>query len=475
MTTDPLQRLARQVQRELAMTAYPDKHWVLPFEGEVLDVLIVGAGQSGLACAAALRRDGIHRLLIVDRNPAGIEGPWETYARMVELRTPKYTVGMDMGIPSLTAQAWFEARYGTHAWDGITRVPRHDWMAYLRWYRQVLDLPVHNGVSVDGIEPGNACLAVRVTERGVVSRLRARRIILATGYDGSGRWQIPSFIRDAVAPERLVHSNDLFDLDRLRGLRVGILGHGASAFDTAGAALAAGARSVDLCYRRKQIPTINPHRWIESAGFLKHYPELRDDIRWQTAHYFDSADQPPTQKSFDVATTYPGFHRHPGTPWLTLEDDGRVVHVSTPHRTFEFDFIIAATGSVPDLAARPELASIESLILRWEDAYRPPAALAHDTLGRYPYLGTDYSLRERIPGRAPWLAHIYAYSFAAYVSQGPHSTSISGHRHSIPRVVRSITRSFFLEQQDALVPSLKDYDEPELVVPAPGVPPLTQL
>jgi cation diffusion facilitator CzcD-associated flavoprotein CzcO len=473
-TMHALDLLAERARHELAMTAYPAKSWVKPLPGrspsDVIDVLIVGAGQSGMACALALRRDGIDNVLLIDENPEGTEGPWETYARMIELRTPKFTVGMDMGIPSLTAQAWFETKYGREAWAAITRVPRHDWMNYLRWYRRVLDLPIRNELRVTGIEPAEGCLRVMTAGRDGAGALLARRVILATGYDGSGHWQIPEFIRSAVAPERLLHSNQVFDCAALRGLRVGILGHGASAFDTAGALLEAGAHSVDLCYRRQQIPTINPHRWIESAGFLKHYPELPDEIRWQTAYHFETADQPPTQRSFDNASRHANFRRHPGTPWLRVEDNGRTVTVHTPHTVFEFDFIIAATGSQPDLAARPELAAIESQILRWADVYQPPPDLVNPVLGLYPYLGPHYELRERTPGSAPWLSQIHAYSFAAYVSQGPHSTSISGHRHSIPRMVRAITRSFFLEQQGTLVASLKAYDEAELVIPDASTP-----
>jgi cation diffusion facilitator CzcD-associated flavoprotein CzcO len=102
--------------------------------------------------------------------------------------------------------------------------------------------------------------------------------------------------------------------------------------------------------------------------------------------------------------------------------------------------------------------------------YQPPPDLVNPVLGLYPYLGPHYELRERTPGSAPWLSQIHAYSFAAYVSQGPHSTSISGHRHSIPRMVRAITRSFFLEQQGTLVASLKAYDEAELVIPDASTP-----
>ena len=43
-------------------------------------------------------------MVCLDENPAGLEGPWVTYARMVTLRTPKALTGLDYGMPSLTFQ-----------------------------------------------------------------------------------------------------------------------------------------------------------------------------------------------------------------------------------------------------------------------------------------------------------------------------------------------------------------------------------
>jgi hypothetical protein len=45
---------------------------------------------------------------------------------------------------------------------------------------------------------------------------------------------------------------------------------------------------------------------------------------------------------------------------------------------------------------------------------------------------------------------------------GPVATSITGHRFGVPRLVRGITRGLFLEQSDAVLPSLRAFDEPEI-------------
>lgn len=464
-----LAALTARLRREVEMLAYPSGAWVEPLHDPagvpVYDVVIVGGGQSGLAIAHGLMRDGVRNLVVLDRNPEGREGPWLTYARMAILRTPKHQVGIDHGLPSLTARAWYEATYGPGSWDDVVRVGREDWAAYLRWYRDVLDLPVRNGVAVVDIRPEGRWLALTTESDAGPGIVRGRRVVLATGFDGGGEWRIPPEIAASLPAERCLHANTIIDFTRFRDRRIGILGHGAGAFDAAVAALQHGARSVDVCFRRAALPTVNPHRAVEFVGFLKDFCEADDALRWQVAHHFETFDQPPAQHSFDLARTFVNFAMHAASPWLDVAVAGDALWARTPSRRFAFDAVICATGAVPDLAARPELRSMASAIALWRDRYAPPSALANDALGSHPYLGRHYEYLERMPGAAPHLAWLHGFNFGAAVSMGPHSTSISGHKYSVPRLIRGITRSLFLEQQDRLPAMLRDYREPEIVWP----------
>lgn len=464
-----LAALTMRLRREAAMLAYPSSAWVEPLHdpsgAPVYDVVIVGGGQSGLAIAHGLMRDGVRNLVVLDRNPEGREGPWLSFARMAILRTPKHQVGIDHGLPSLTARAWYEATYGPGSWDDVVRVGREDWAAYLRWYRQVLDLPVRNHVAVVDIRPEGRWLTLATETDAGSAVVRGRRVVLATGYDGGGAWRIPPEIGAALPADRCLHANTAIDFTPFRDRRIGILGHGAGAFDAAVAALQHGAGSVDLCFRRAALPTVNPHRVIEFVGFLKDFCEADDALRWQVAHHFETFDQPPAQHSFDLARTFANFALHAGSPWLEVGVAGDALWAQTPSRRFEFDAVICATGAVPDLACRPELRTTASEIALWHDRYVPPPALASDALGRHPYLGRHYEYLERITGQAPHLAWLYGFNFGAAVSMGPHSTSISGHKYSVPRLIRGITRSLFLEQQDRLPEMLRDYREAEIVWP----------
>jgi hypothetical protein len=140
---------------------------------------------------------------------------------------------------------------------------------------------------------------------------------------------------------------------------------------------------------------------------------------------------------------------------------GKTVLIETESGPFEVDFVIAATGFVTDLSARPELAHFEPQIARWADRYTPPAAEQHEDLARHPYLGPSFELTERRPGEAPFLAHLYNYSFGGLLSMGFGGASISGLKYSAARLVSGITRSLFLEDSAAHFDGLCRYAEPE--------------
>src|SRR4051812_45837818 len=129
-----LEALNEQVKRDLAYLSFGGADWIRSIshpEGHVYDVIIVGGGQSGLGTAFGLLRERISNILVIDENLVGFEGPWETYARMLTLRTPKHLTSIDFGIPSLTFRSWWEVQFGPESWDAIDKIPRGDWMNYL--------------------------------------------------------------------------------------------------------------------------------------------------------------------------------------------------------------------------------------------------------------------------------------------------------------------------------------------------------
>lgn len=464
-----LSELSRQVERDLALLDYPRRPWLAPRKtklGEaVYDVIIIGAGQSGLTTAFGLARERVGNVLVVDRNPLDRAGPWLTFARMRTLRTPKYLTGPDWGIPSLTPRAWYEAQHGEGSWEALGLIPKELWAAYLAWYRQTLRIPVAAETKVGALsfDTAERCFIVPCEGAGDgrAHRLRARRVVLATGIDGSGEWRIPSAITQALPRRLYAHTREDIDFEALRGKRVAVLGAGASGFDNAATALERGAREVHLLFRRQKLVNVNSYRWAEFVGFLKHHADLPDAEKWRFILQILRMGQLPPADTLARAQQHSGFSLHAGSGWKALEARQDSVLITTEAKQLEVDFVIVATGFVTDLATRPELAGFETHIARWADRYSPPESEQHEDLSRHPYLGPGFEFTERVPGEAPYLAHLYNYTFGGLLSMGFGGASISGLKYSSARLVAGITRSFFCEDSAAYYASLQSFAEAE--------------
>jgi FAD-dependent urate hydroxylase len=271
---------------------------------------------------------------------------------------------------------------------------------------------------------------------------------------------VPAMIR-SLPSHLFAHTRDDIDFDALRGKRVAVLGAGASSFDNASEALERGAREVRLFFRRPSLVNVNPYRWAEFVGFLRHFGDLADDDKWRFMQQILRMGQLPPADTYRRATRHAGFHLHPGTGWDALEARGDTVVITTSKGPVECDFVIAGTGFVTDLSARPELARIERHIARWADRYTPPEGERHEDLLRHPYLGPGFEFTERVPGAAPYLRTLHNYTFGCLLSLGFGGASISGMKYSIPRLVSGVTGSLFVEDRDAHFESLRAFAEAE--------------
>lgn len=463
-----LERLEAQIARDLEIVAYPKRDWVSPVAAPdgttALDCAIVGGGQFGLALAFGLRREGVLRVACFDRAAPGFEGPWMSFARMSMLRTPKELTGPEFGIPSLAFRSWYEASHGAAAWEAMLRIPRPVWMEYLRWYRRVTRADLRNRHDCVRIEPvGEKMFRLDFDTPDGPRSVHATTVIQATGAEGSGGRHVPAFVRDNLPAELYAHTNDAIDFAKLAGKRVGVLGAGASAFDNAIAALEAGAASVDICFRRAELPRANPRRWMEYPGFLAHFQSLDDATRWAYLRRLYAIGQPPPKPTYDRARNFANLRLRPATPWdAVASPDGRTIAVTSGGARLDYDFAVLATGLYVDVASRPEYAAFADRIALWRDRYTPPAELAEPRLGAFLYLGPHGELTEKIPGTAPYLARLFNVTRASVLSLGPVAASNSGMKYVAPRLVAGVVRRLFLDRADEAYARFLNADHDEL-------------
>jgi cation diffusion facilitator CzcD-associated flavoprotein CzcO len=467
MTPSSLLELERDIARDLKLVGYPDAPWVplRSADGEpVLDVLIVGAGQGGLAVAACLLRERVTNLLVIDEAAEGDEGIWMRFARMQTLRTPKHIGGPDLGLPSLTFQAWYEAQYGAPAFAAIKYIPRADWQAYLGWFRRVLAIPVRNRARFVGVVPvGGArdgLLRVSLELDGALQTQLVRKLVLAQGIETSGRWWMPDNIA-ALPADRRAHASETIDFEALRGRRVAVIGAAASAFDNAATALEHGAASVRMLCRRDELQRVQPYKVLAYPGFLRHVGTLDDATRWRLMGHLLTVREALTRETWERVTIHPNFELATGAPVLAAESGEGGVRLQTPHGAFDADFVICGTGFDMDLAARPELAGLAGEVATWADRYAPPAELRSERLGRYPYLDDGMAFTEKRAGDAPWVGDIHCFNFGATLSFGPSGSSISAMKFAVPRVAQAISRDLFRGDIAAHEQALLAYDTPE--------------
>lgn len=467
MSGGGLASLEARVRSDLARIAHPRMKWLepraAPDGSDALDVVVVGGGQSGIAIGFGLMRAQVENILVIDKARRGEEGPWLTYARMRNLRSPKDFTGPDLDIPSLTYQSWHEAKFGEAHWRELALIPKELWAEYLLWVRDIVEIPVQNETGLLDIAPEGDLLALRIATPEGERVIYARKVVLATGQESTGRWWMPEFI-EALPASMRAHTCEDIDFERLAGKVVAVLGAGASAFDNAATALEKGAREVHLLCRRFEPQVVQPYRWLTFAGFLRNLSDLDDVWRWRFMSKIMGMREGFPQETYDRCAKHRNFQLHAGAECRGAMVVDATLRLDTAKGPFAADYVICGTGIENDFAARPELQRVADNILTWNDRYEPPAEERDERLGRFPYLGQDYAFLEREPGNTPWIRDIHLFSIASTMSFGPSGSSINAMTIAVPKLVSGITKGLFEADVEKHWQSLRDYDVPQAVL-----------
>ena len=460
-----LAALETRLAWELAALQLPVARWTpeLQHEGQpVADVIIVGGGMSGLTLGAALRHRGM-QVDIYDESPEGFEGPWATTARMETLRSPKQLTGPALGIPSLSFRAWFEAQWGTAAWDSLDKIPRLQWMDYLRWYRRVLNLDVHNQHRVTDIWPqADGRVKLRIENpNGAVGERWARRVVLATGRAGLGGSWAPAWAHE-LPRTHWAHSADPHDYTALTGLRVGVVGAGASAMDSAATALEAGAQRVHLLIRRADIPRINKGKGAGNPGFVHGHAQLPDAWKWRVRHYINVQQVPPPRGSTLRVSQHDNAYFHLGCAVQGARCEGGVLQVSTSAGPIELDFLIFATGFVVDWSKRPALRHIEPLVRTWGDRWAVEPGQEDDELAASPDLGVNFEFQPKVGQVCPGLDRIHCFNYPAALSLGVITGDIPAISEGALRLATTLAGLLWSEDIEHHFARMQAFAEPEV-------------
>jgi putative flavoprotein involved in K+ transport len=204
---------------------------------EPADVLVLGAGPTGLAAAAELRRRGL-RAVVLERSDA-IAARWRSRYDGLRLNT----------------------------WNGLSRLPgsrfprsagryasRDAFVAYLEAYARRHAVDVRFGVAatrVDGDGDGGWVVA---SSDGL---LASRYVVVATGWDAEPN--LPDWASGAEFAGPVLHASEVRDLSQFAGRRVLVVGAGNSGVDLSGLLVRAGA---DVTVSMRTPPNIFPRDWL---------------------------------------------------------------------------------------------------------------------------------------------------------------------------------------------------------------------
>lgn len=457
--------LEQRARKELEYLDFPPRmNWIPARKtttgNHIYDVVIIGGGQTGMTIAFGLMSEKVTNIAIFDENNALSEGSWVQHARMNALRTPKYTTGPDCDIPILTVRAWFEAKYGQEKWDAITYIPRLDWIAYLQWLREFLDLPLENNTKVGSIkwcEEENSFLVPCKGPDDTNRVVYARKIVIATRLQGSGEWHVPEFIKNNIPHGVYYHTSDDINFTKFSGKTVGVLGGGPCAFDNAYIA-SFYADEVHMFFKKPKLVNLHIFLWGEFVGF-QHFIALPDENKWKFVSKMYEIGQPPTPYSVEAIKSRSNIHMHFESPWEDAEMVGKMAVITTPKRKYTLDNLIIAIGWRINLELRDKFKELKDQIALWSDKYNPTEKAYPDLL-RAPYLTNGFCFSEKIPGTAPYLKSIFNSTGGALVSAGfSAGTGISGMRYSVKHLVHELVDQLFVEDQETHYKTLENYDQ----------------
>ena len=226
---------------------------------DVLEAIVIGAGQAGLATSYCLRQRGIDHLVL---ERAGIGESWRSKRwESFCLVTPNWS----LQLPG--------AAYDGEDPDGF--MPRDDFVRYLEDWARSFASPVVTGIEVTGLRGADEGFALETTK----GAYRARNVVVATSNYQNVR--IPDSAQRLPERIRQLGADAYWNPEALPGGGVLVVGSGQTGCQIAEELNAAG-RPTFLCVGRAgRLPRRYRGRdcieWQRDMGYLDRTPEMLDD------------------------------------------------------------------------------------------------------------------------------------------------------------------------------------------------------
>ena len=227
---------------------------------DIMDVVVVGAGQAGLAVSYLLTRSGV-RHVVLERGEIGESWRsqrWDSFS----LNTPNWS----NGLPG--------SEFHPQAADAFSS--RDQLVSFLERYARSFNLPVRQNVAVTALERlSSSGYAVKIAG----DTLRARAVVLATG--GMSQPRVPSIAQRLSGDIITMSAGNYRNAKTLPDGAVVVVGSGQSGCQIAEDLLNAGRRVYMCASRVGRVPRVYRGRdimaWMRDMGFFEvRVDELKD-------------------------------------------------------------------------------------------------------------------------------------------------------------------------------------------------------
>ena len=218
---------------------------------EPVDVIVIGAGQAGLACSWHLRQQNLKFLILDAEQRPG--GHWRNYYDSLRLFSPAAYSSLP-GMPFPADPGHYPLR------DEVVR--------YLEQYADAFQLPIRQSVRVEQVRKENGLFLLQASDG---QHFNSKALVVCTG--GFNRPFIPAVKGLERFRGQRLHSADYRNVDGFRDQRMVVIGAANSAvqiaYELARVSSVVLATKASIRFVPQKILGVDFHAWLKWTGLEK--------------------------------------------------------------------------------------------------------------------------------------------------------------------------------------------------------------